>query len=117
MPVDIGHDPLGTLLGVWVGTRRNPQRGVRVLTQAELDDGPPPGPRFTPHWATCPHAGQYRGQARRQAPGTFPERTRGRVAAAGRAGPCARCHGPNPNRYGPAAEPLCPACRNSGSEP
>lgn len=109
MPVDPDLDPGGALLGVGV----RGQRGVRLLSDAELAAAPP-GPRFNPHWTSCPHAAQYRTQARRQAPDTFPRRD---VRPGGRAGPCARCGNRFPNRYGPDATVMCPACQPQATIP
>lgn len=97
MPTDVGSDPAGTLLGIMLP---GGVRGVRVMTAAELAD-PPPGPRFTPHWVTCPHANAHRQQRR----------------ASVREGNCAACAGPNPNRYGEGGSPFCPACRQTRGLP
>lgn len=105
MPVDVGRDPHGSLVAV-----RIPGKGwgVRVLTPAERQSGTITAPRYTPHWVTCPDADQYRAQARRQAPDTWPQRLRVNDTTAG---PCARCGAIHPTRYGPGGSPLCPSCR------
>lgn len=43
--------------------RTDPQRGnapIVTVYARQLRDTMPPGPRFAPHFATCPHAGAWR---------------------------------------------------------
>lgn len=101
IPVDLGADPDGTLTPARNGS------GAHPIPTHQLDTFV--GPRYSPHWATCPKPAHW-AELRRHiqdptAPGPSPDRS----------GPCARCHTRHAARYGPGpnCSPLCPACRTT----
>ena len=60
MPVNVTRDPAGNVVVT------DEDLGMaRVLTKDEFHWWP--GPRYMPHWRTCPNASEHRRRARRPA--------------------------------------------------
>jgi hypothetical protein len=112
IPIDIDRDPAGILTAARDGT----DWGVRVLSDDQRLAAT--GHRYSPHWTTCPAAGQYAGLEQAVAPGTIRRSTAITTGGPDRSGPCARCRTRHPYRYGPgAASPLCDPCRVETGRP
>ncbi len=106
IPIDVDRDPTGIL----TAARDGADWGVRVLSpeQRPLTSGH----RYSPHWTTCPAAGQYAGLEQLVAPGTIRRTTAIPAGYLDRSGPCAKCWTRHPYHYGPGlASPLCDPCR------
>lgn len=106
MPIDVGRDPLGSVILVKVPRATGPAEWrVRVLRADEQPD--PAIPRYTPHWATCPDAPAWKA-ARTAADPTGLLRN-DRAPEGITTGPCVGCGEPH-HRYGKGGTTHHPRC-------